>query len=123
MNNLIYFIKEHLICKNSLCHFDTFIKSNELFVGSKSLFVKFPKQDANSWKIAIPEHYSAATISAKAFDGLVSKKYSIGITFSKTSKKGVASCGTGGAIQYSYYIWEATGTSGANGVQLTINLK
>ena len=102
---------------------DTFIKSNELFVGSKSLFVKFPKQDANSWKIAIPEHYSAATISAKAFDGLVSKKYSIGITFSKTSKKGVASCGTGGAIQYSYYIWEATGTSGANGVQLTINLK
>ena len=102
---------------------DTLIKSNELFVGSKSLFVKFPKQDANSWKIAIPEYYSGTTISAKAFDGLVTKQYSIDVTFSKTDKTGIASCGTDGVTQYYYRIWEATGTSGANGVQLTINLK
>lgn len=102
---------------------DTLQKSNEIFSGSKDLYVKFPKQDANSWKIAIPDYYTGTTISGKAFDGLVSKKYSIDVTFSKTSTTGFAYCGTGNNVKYSYYIWESTGTSGANGVKLTFNLK
>lgn len=102
---------------------DAMIKSNVLFSGSKDLYVKFPKQDANSWKIAIPAYYSNPTITGKAFDGLVTKKYSIDVTFSKTSTTGEASCGTNNNVKYTYYIWESTGTSGANGVKLTFNLK
>lgn len=107
---------------------NAYVKQGSVWTGSKTFYAKFAKQDEISWKIAIPNYYTGATITAYPFDGLVSKKYDIpGCTFTKTSdtvtvKSG--NCGTDGkGVDYTCDIWECTGTSGANGVKLTIDLK
>lgn len=103
---------------------DTYVKQGSVWTGEKTFYAKFAKQDDISWKIAIPNYYTGATITANAFDGLVSKKYDIPCTFTKTSDtEDFKSGNAGGGVDYTCDIWECTGTSGANGVKLTINLK
>lgn len=101
---------------------DTLVKHSSVWTGSKTFYAKFAKQDEISWKIAIPDYYTNASITSYAFDGLVSKKYDIKCTFTKTDRTISYTCGNVGD-NYSCHIWECTGTSGANGVKLIIDLK
>lgn len=87
-------------------------------------YVKFPGQAASGWDIAIPNYYSSSTAVGDPYN-TVSKEYSADarVTFTKTDKTGTFKCGTNNNTEFTYTIYKATGTNGANGVKLTINLK
>lgn len=91
---------------------------------SITLYAKFPGQAASGWDIAIPDYYSASTVVGDPYN-TVSKEYSADarVTFNKTNETGTFKCGTNDNTEFTYTIYKATGTNGANGVKLTINLK
>lgn len=91
---------------------------------SITLYAKFPGQAASGWDIAIPDDYSDSTAVGDPYN-TVSKEYSADarVTFVKTDETGTFKCGTDDNTEFTYTIYRATGTNGANGVKLTINLK
>ena len=117
---------------------DTLVKSDNLWQGSRTIYVKFPQQNGHPWKIGIPNYYNATTITAYSYDSLVAKKYTGELTFTKKAKldsdnkvetdgdgniiyvTGKEYCTTG--VEYPYTVWECVGNEGSNGVKLTINL-
>lgn len=107
----------------------TLTKTTTLWSGSKIVYIKFPDQGTHKWRLGIPHHYSATTITASSYDILLAHNYTVPVTFAQVKDKDgnpileTAKCGDNDAVTYDYEIWECVGAQGPNGVQLTINLK